>query len=121
MDRISWRHSLMSEIVSSCSRCMYLPSQMPPRSTTTALTTVATAVSTVCSGLAGLAVDGVLAAPPAVLLELEAVAVVHLVLLGDVVPPLAVVAGERDRRSVVGFRHRRSPTFRSASRVRRRR
>ena len=42
------------------------------------------------------AVQRVLAAPPAVLLELDPVAVVHPVLDRVVVPPLAVGAGERD-------------------------
>src|SRR5207237_6591076 len=62
--------------------------------------------------LPGLAVDGVVATPPAVLLQLEPVAIVHLVLLGDVVPPLAVVASERDGGSVVGLRPGADPSER---------
>src|SRR3954462_421864 len=49
---------------------------------------------------ARLAVQGVLAAPPAVLVELDPIAIVHTVLDRVVVPPPAVGAGERDLRSV---------------------
>src|SRR5438105_13002339 len=46
------------------------------------------------SALAGLLVEGVLAVPAAVLLHLDAVAVVRLVLERDVVAPLALFTGE---------------------------
>src|SRR5919107_2898230 len=52
-------------------------------------------------GSAGLAVQGVLAVPRAELLHLETVGVVAAVLLGDVVPLLAVHARERDLRADV--------------------
>src|SRR5437868_3011440 len=53
-----------------------------------------------------LPVEGVLAIPPAVLLHLDALAVVLLVLHGDVVAALAVLAGQRDLHSLLTLRHR---------------
>src|SRR6476646_5848735 len=50
--------------------------------------------------LARLAMHGVLAAPPAVLVELDPIAIVHTVLDRVVVPSPAVRAGERDLRTV---------------------
>ena len=55
--------------------------------------------------LARFAVQGVLPAPAAVLLQLDAVTVVHLVLDRVVVAPLAVGAGERDLRAVICLGH----------------
>ena len=55
--------------------------------------------------LAGFAVQGVLPAPAAVLLQLDAVTVVHLVLDRVVVAPLAVRARERDLRAVICLGH----------------
>ena len=52
---------------------------------------------------AGLAVHGVLTAPPAVFLHLETVGRIGLVLGGDVVATLALGAGERQRRSLVAW------------------
>src|SRR5262249_2736452 len=57
---------------------------------------------------AGLAVEGVLAVEAAVLLHLDALAVVRLVLHGDVVPPLALLACQRDCLPLVA-RHRTLP------------
>src|SRR5436190_1751142 len=54
---------------------------------------------------AGLAVQGVLAVEAAVLLHLDALAVVRLVLHGDVVPPLALLARQRHLDPLVA-RHR---------------
>src|SRR4051794_37011459 len=51
---------------------------------------------------AGLAVDGVPAVPRAELLQLQAVRVVAPVLPGDVVPLLALHAGQRDLGTDVG-------------------
>ena len=68
-------------------------------------------------GLARLAVQGVRPAPAAVLLQLDAVAVVHLVLDRVVVAPLAVGARERDLRSVVCLGHLRGPIARFAGSV----
>src|SRR4051812_50021284 len=55
-----------------------------------------------CSRSAGLAVDRVLAVVRAVLLQLEPVGVVAPVLAGDVVPVLALLAGQGDLRTDVG-------------------
>src|SRR5262245_11173882 len=56
------------------------------------------------AGLAGLLVEGVLAVPTAVLIHLDALAVVHLVLLGDVVAALAHRALEGDGDALlIGF------------------
>src|SRR4029077_14749530 len=57
------------------------------------------------SELARLAVQRGLTLPPAVLLPLEAFAVVHAVLDRVVVAPLALRARERDLRAVVTLRH----------------
>ena len=57
------------------------------------------------SGLTRLAVERVLALPPAILLQLEPFAVVHAVLDRVVVAPLALRARERDLRAVVTLRH----------------
>ncbi len=54
---------------------------------------------------AGFAVLGVVTAPRAVLLERDAVAIVLLVLLGLIVPALAVLAGEGYAGTVIGFCH----------------
>ena len=56
-------------------------------------------------GSAGLAVRGVRVAARAVLLHLKTVRVVTPVLLGDVVPLLALHAGQRDLRADVGGSH----------------
>ena len=58
--------------------------------------------SSLASQLPGLPVRGVLAAPPAVLLELDPIRGVPLRLLGLVVTPLALGACERDRDSDSG-------------------
>jgi hypothetical protein len=50
-------------------------------------------------------VFGVVTAPRAVLLERDAVAIVLLVLLGLVIPPFAVLAGEGDAGTVISFGH----------------
>ena len=52
--------------------------------------------------LARLFVRGVLTTPPAELLQFDPVGRVRLVLRGDVVPALAHLAGESERRSLVG-------------------
>src|SRR5439155_7254504 len=52
-----------------------------------------------------LLVDGVLPVPAAVLLHLDPVAVVLLVLGGDVVAPLADLAGQRDLDSLIAPGH----------------
>src|SRR6202044_2627222 len=57
------------------------------------------------AGLAGLAVSGVAAAVRAELLQLKTVRVVAPVLLGDVVPVLALLASQRDLRPDVGGSH----------------
>jgi hypothetical protein len=54
-----------------------------------------------CLDLPGLSVHRVGAAESTVLLELESILSVRLVLGCDVVPPLALRAGERQRRSLV--------------------
>src|SRR6478609_4506722 len=59
--------------------------------------------------LAGLAVRGVLAAVRAELVQLDAVRVVMAVLLGDVVPVLAVHTGQRDLGTNVGASHGNVP------------
>src|SRR6478735_11915866 len=59
--------------------------------------------------LAGLAVRGVLAAVRAELVQLDAVRVVPAVLLGDVVPVLAVHTGQRDLGTNVGASHGNVP------------
>src|SRR4051794_18420961 len=60
--------------------------------------------------LAGLAVQGVLAVPRAELLQLEPVGVVAAVLAGDVVPLLALGAGQGDLRTdVARFGHDGAP------------
>jgi len=53
--------------------------------------------------LPGLSVHSVAATEPAELLQLESVLGVRLVLGGDVVPPLALGAGKRQRRSLVAW------------------
>src|SRR5437868_6746671 len=55
--------------------------------------------------LPGLFVDRVPAVPAAVLLHLDPLAVVHLALDRDVVPPLAFLAGERDLHSLLVLGH----------------
>src|SRR5690349_7348186 len=60
-------------------------------------------------GLSRLAVRGVRVATRAVLLHLQSVRVVTPVLLGDVVPLLALHAGQRDLRADVGGSHRSAP------------
>ena len=89
--------------------------------------------------LPGLSVHRVGATETAVLLELESILSVRLVLGGDVVPPFALGAGERQRRSLVGchyllvssgsgyepylliFMTRPAPTVRPPSRIANRR
>src|SRR5947208_6541303 len=56
-------------------------------------------------GLTRLLVDGVALVPAAVLLHLDALAVVDLALHRDVVAPLAVLAGERDLDPLLVLRH----------------
>src|ERR1700710_3165363 len=60
---------------------------------------------------AGLAVRGVLAVVRAVLHQLEPVGVVAPVLAGDVVPVLALLAGQGDLRTDVGGCHGGSPSL----------
>src|SRR5437660_2189889 len=60
---------------------------------------------------AGLAVDRVLAVVRAVLLQLEPVGVVAPVLAGDVVPVLALLAGQGDLRTDVGGCHGSAPSL----------
>src|SRR5581483_8383353 len=60
--------------------------------------------------LARLLVEGVLAVPAAVLLHLDALAVVLLVLHRDVVAPLAGLAGQRDLDSLIAPGHFPTPT-----------
>src|SRR5262249_18741044 len=78
--------------------------------------------------LAGLLVEGVALVPAAVLLHLDALAVVDLALHRDVVPPLAVLAGERHLDALVVLGHgiptyfsilmtRPEPTVRPPSRM----
>src|SRR4029450_1122334 len=59
----------------------------------------------VLTALAGFAVQRVPPVPPAVLHELDPVAIVLPVLDRGVVPVPALGAGQRDLRSVVGLRH----------------
>ena len=84
--------------------------------------------------LAGLLVEGVAAVPAAVLLHLDALTVVDLALHRDVVPPLALLAGQRDLDPLVVLGHARlltvylsilmtrpAPTVRPPSRIANRR
>ncbi len=67
-------------------------------------------------GLTGLPMHGVAATPAAVLLQLETILGVGLVLGGDVVPPLALGAGESHWRSFCRWHFRYS--FRMAGKTR---
>src|SRR5687768_3394855 len=68
--------------------------------------------------LTGLFVNGVGAVPAAVLLQLDALAIVLLVLLRDVVAPLALLAGQGDLHALFVLCHLAFPCCSSGGRTR---